>query len=417
MKTTPSFKKSYLSTIKSKRDAKEIEKIIDTKKEIEKLELELKGVTDEIKEYQLQIKELFTRSNSKETQLKSYIAKLTNSINEMNVKIDSSVLNKKDEIEELIVVLQEIIKNEINFTKVEMEKEINSKFTQAEKEQNQLMTMKIEEQKKVLEKMNKTRKEIEGIRFEFEKINVQCDRLGKEHSTLKTLLSSLEEDNICMVEKINSLKEEYFKLKLAHKKVFKEQSELVGKIEEIFGIDTSLNNSHNDSEVEENQKKMIKSYEDFVEYRKINEKDDLNSFNSKSNISKVKNKEFEVRNGVEDDHIKKAKEDIKSIKNNIKQVENKNKTLKKEYLKEFQMKNEAQQLMQKCIEDLKFDFVKVTKDISLFNKNGKGFSITEMSSKMKYKEDLEDKLKIMTFVYDNAFMYDELIKNSFFCKK
>ena len=127
-----------------------------------------------------------------------------------------------------------------------MEKEINTKFAEAEKEQSYIMNMKIEEQKKVLDKMNKTREEIENIRSDFERINLECDKLTKEHEYLKVLLNSLEEDNICLVDKINLLKEDYFKLKHTHRQVFIEQEDLVNKIEKVIGSDISIKEMKDD---------------------------------------------------------------------------------------------------------------------------------------------------------------------------
>lgn len=417
-------KKSYLVTMnKTKKDMKEIEKIIERKREVDKLDHDLNKVTEQINSYKSEIKMLFTRSNAKETQLKSYIAKLSNEIMEKNVNIDPLIINKTEDVDNLISEVQSIIKKEIIYTKNEMEREINKKFSEAEKNQTDLMNAKIQEQKKVLEKMNKTREEIESIRFDFERINLECDKLTKEHESLKILLSSLEEDNICLVDKINLLKEEYFNLKVAHKKVFSKQTELVERIEEMIGADVSLK-ERSDSEEDSNEKILNFEREETNQIQTINSpKNEIFNINTNNTFNSLTNRSMKSPLNINNNKINQLKDNpeqmIPVIKKELENIQNENKKIKKQYIKEFQQKNEAQQLMQKCIEDLKFDLVKVTKEIT-FLKNemamANTISLSELNSKLQYKVSLEEKLKIMTFVYDNAFLSENFKNNTFFNK-
>ena len=72
----PNPKKKTLTHKTKKKDIKEIEKLIEKKREIDKLEMDLEKINSEISSYKSEIKRLFTQSNSKETELKNYIAKL-----------------------------------------------------------------------------------------------------------------------------------------------------------------------------------------------------------------------------------------------------------------------------------------------------------------------------------------------------
>lgn len=413
--------------------------------DINNLNSELKDITGQISYYKEEIKELFTRSNAKEAKLKSYITLLTKKISDKDtIKIDSNIILKQNEIESLIENMQSIIKKEIVYTRNEMEREINQKFIDAEKNQNDLMNDKIEEQKKVLEKMNKTREEIEFIRKDFERINIECDNLTKEHEHLKVLHSSLEEDNQCLIDKINNLKNEYIKMKNNHKIILNDQKHIIEEIEDIFNSDILSNSNKN--EYKEDEYKEDESIEDqsiksnnkndvLLESKKENSfcSDNANSIKIVNNIDDNKFiKNMEINNNIDHNSINKYEDNnnnlnsINSIKQKIDFYKKENKELRKIQTNEMKKQNEAQQLMQKCIEDLKYDLVKVNKEI-IYLKNelssNIGFkktiniSSSEISYKTQYKENIEEKLKILTYVYDNAFQLDYFKDNTLFNNK
>lgn len=429
---TKDKKKSYVVALnKTKKDVREIEKLIEGKREKDKLEHDLEKVNNQISSYKAEIKRLFTRSNAKETNLKNYIAKLNSIIEQRSVPVDPAIEMKHKEIETLIGDVQNMIKKEINHTKNEMEREIDKKFADAEKAQAELIKSKKEEQKKVLEKMNKTRVEIESIRYDFERINIQCDKLTKEHESLRVLSSSLEEDNLCLVEKINRLKEEYVNLKINHKAIFKKNPELVNSIEKVIGADLQTNDRLSDDEnddiynrsgrlasrdFEDNNRSHVRATSQMNKPEK--ELDKSNTFESLTNKSDDEFFEGKEKREVKLENMK-PDEIINVIKSEISAFEHENKELQRQNVRELQKKNEAQQLMQKCIEDLKFDLVKVTKEINLLRSESittrhGSISLSELSSKLQFKADLEQKLKILTFVYDNAFQYDSFKKNTLF---
>lgn len=470
--TAKTFNKSNKTNVK--KDIKEIEFLISKNRDIEKLQGDLAVMNKEINYLKAEIKRLFKRSNTKETELKNYIAKLNSKIvNKETITVDPEIDGKQSNIEHLIVEIQDLIKKEIIYTKNELEKEINNKFQEAEKNQNALMASKIADQKRILEKMNKTREEIELIRFDFDRINMECDQLSKKYETLKIELSSIEEDNFCLVQKIEDLKQEYKTLRKEHENIFAKNKELVGEIDKMF---ESVSNEENENISESDKKSKSKSKKSKSRSRGRSKKDnnisnsDFENENSSENEFKTgKNKILKENKNTnshndDDESLKSFIEEDKDLKNNldndknkveiknkiddlteeevidvikkeISDLESENKQLNKDYVKEIVMKNEAQQLMQKCIEDLKFELVKVNKDISILtNNNSRSNSSTsnsqfilgsignksslghvsigrELSTKLTYKTNLEHKLKVMTFVYDNAFNFELFKKN------
>ena len=59
---------------------------------------------------------------------------------------------------------------------------------------------------------------------------------------------------------------------------------------------------------------------------------------------------------------------INSLKHKIKSIKTETKKTGFAHSEEIKQKNESQQLLQKCIEDLKFDINKIQKDINNFSK-------------------------------------------------
>ena len=79
---------------------------------------------------------------------------------------------------------------------------------------------------------------------------------------------------------------------------------------------------------------------------------------------------FEMNNSGSDEKEKFQKDQneklIHSLKAKIKKVNVETKKLSIAYSEEIKQKNESQQLLQKCIEDLKFEINKKQKDINNF---------------------------------------------------
>ena len=118
------------------------------------------------------------------------------------------------------------------------------------------------------------------------------------------------------------------------------------------------------------------------------------------------------------DNMKNSESIINSLKDNIKSIKREYKNLHQDYALNISQTNEAQQLLQKCIEDVKFDICKVNTDVSNIQK--KSFLISkneklnqELNMKKDHLSSLENKLKILTFVYDNGFSSNKFNQNKF----
>jgi len=114
---------------------------------------------------------------------------------------------------------------------------------------------------------------------------------------------------------------------------------------------------------------------------------------------------------------------INALQMSIKETKKEYNSLHINYIEDIKQKNEAQQLLQKCIEDLKFDITKSEKDISNYSTynmlinileklcaNKRGFE-NELNAKINNMISLEKKLKILTFIYDNGFQTNNAVKN------
>jgi hypothetical protein len=325
-----------------------------------------------------------------------------------DVQYDDRIDRMHLEIMDMIGDIQDKVKKEINFTKKEMEDEVISKFSEAEQKQQVLMNEKIEEQKRVFERMNRTKNEIDKIKLNFEQTNVQCENLLKENENLRILLESLETDNDSLTKKLNDLKKEYAKLAKEHMKLFKNE-----KIDNPFNIE--IENYTLDEEDEGVNGQCPSSGREVRSFVEKESEDRVNT--AKKTEKKTTAKQSIVKSGtptlsnqsriipVDENNTATNPEDvIKLLKENIKNVRSEYKNLQTNYIEEQKKRNEAQQLMQKCIEDVNLEIKKSMKDISNFTKlyaGTRGFE-DQLKAKQSNLESLENKMKILTFVYDNG---------------
>jgi hypothetical protein len=157
--------------------------------ENEKLTKQLKDLNSKVEERNNELLTHFIKSSTKETHLKEYIDSLTNKLFEGDLKyateFDKKVCEIHSEIIQTIENIQEKVKKEIEKTKGEMEKELGERFAEAEQRQKQLMNVKVEQQKKVFDRMNSTKAELEKIVKKFSITNRICEKLDKENENLK----------------------------------------------------------------------------------------------------------------------------------------------------------------------------------------------------------------------------------------
>ena len=155
----------------------------------------------------------FQKANKKETNLKNYIVDLNVKLYEnKGVELDSKIENLHNEIINTIGDIQDKVRDQIEYTRKQMEKEVTYKFNEAELKQKELMNQKIEQQKKVFDRMNYTKGELEKIIKKFEQTNNQCEEYIKENTNLKVQLEITKKSNL-------KLEEQLEKLKNTHKKI------------------------------------------------------------------------------------------------------------------------------------------------------------------------------------------------------
>lgn len=300
----------------------------------------------------------FIKSEIKENELKKHISSLNSKLyssslvtNDMNGKIE--ILH--GEIMEMISIIQEKVRNQINFTRLEMEKEVSEKFNEAERKQKELMNQKMEEQKKVFDRMNYTKGELEKIRKKFEETNIQCEELCKKNEILKVQLDTTKKSNDSLEQKLVSLQRE-------HNKVEKDYNYLVMN-----------GSSHNNSKT------------DFL----------LQSFEKDSKAqSKMKSRLYSATQKNNTDNNKNNL--IKTMKENIEHVKQDYNKAYKSFIECQKEKTEAQQLLQKCIEDITIQLN------SLHSRMSNDSNGNNSTNYLIAIQNLERKLKILTFVYDNG---------------
>ena len=210
----------------TKSDQKESHVIDKEKHKVETLKSKLKVKKEKIERYKEEINRLFKKSNTKETELKKYIVGLNSKVMSLDTRSEDEVEAYYSKIVELIGQIQEKIKVEINYTKQEMEKEVLYRFMDAEQKQQNLLDEKIDEQKRIIQKMNFTRQEIEKIRILFEETNIKCDMLSKENDSLKISFQTVEDDKKSYQKKLKQVSKECKELIKDNKHLFEDDEEL-----------------------------------------------------------------------------------------------------------------------------------------------------------------------------------------------
>lgn len=394
-----------LKSPKNRKDQKEINLIIKEKSKIDIIKSKLQDKKNEISDCKEEIKKLFAKSNRKETELKNYIAEINSKILNSSVKYDERIDVMHKSIMFMISDIQEKVKMEINFTKKEMERDVVGKFTEAENRHQILLNKKIEEQRKVFEKMSNTKYEIEKIQKNFEETNAQSDGLAKQNEILRITLQSLEEDNANLEKKLKDIKYEYIQIGREHRKVFKDE-EFENPFNISIGDSGIIEDEDEKSHKSTKSQKSQKSHYSQTTHKLYPEVDDTNR------------KSFLHHSLESEEKFPSPESVINSLKENIKEVKNEYVTLHKNYIEDIRQRNEAQQLIQKCIEDLKIEISKTQKDITSFTKLHQTVygGLTkkyqdQYDAKNKHLASLENKIKILTFIYDNGFQNTKKNKN------
>ena len=175
--------------------------------ENEKLGKQLKDLNVKVEQKNNELLTHFIKSSTKETHLKEYIDNLTNKLFEGDLKyateFDKKVCEIHSEIIQSIENIQEKVKKQIEKTKAEMEKELSDRFADAELRQKQLMNVKVEQQRKIFDRMNNTKSQLEKIVKNFSATNKICERLDKENENLKIELDISSNLNKMLEKQLN----------------------------------------------------------------------------------------------------------------------------------------------------------------------------------------------------------------------
>ena len=401
----------------------------------DKLNKQLKDLNAKVEVHNNELLTHFIKSSTKEAHLKEYIDSLTNKLFEGDLKyatdFDKKVCEIHSEIIQTIENIQEKVKKEIEKTKSDMEKELSERFAEAEQRQKQLMNVKVEQQKKVFDRMNNTKAEIEKIVKNFSATNRLCEKLDKENENLKLELEISKNLNNLLEKQLLKLQKENNKIEIDYNEI---GNDLIDENNKNEG--KSLRSIMINNEIDEMLKKkknpeaqllfenLLKRglnynpYKIFDNINKINqskkskEKNSFDNFNyihttSHSNAkfnnkTKIKFRDKINKRGMsantEREFLTPNQLEIKKLKLELETVQNEYNQIYKQYIKEQKEKTNTQQLLQKCIEDIQIQLSQTKRKIDEQKKNGEN----EDKNMKKLIVSLEEKLKVLTFIYDNG---------------
>ena len=401
----------------------------------DKLNKQLKDLNAKVEVHNNELLTHFIKSSTKEAHLKEYIDSLTNKLFEGDLKyatdFDKKVCEIHSEIIQTIENIQEKVKKEIEKTKSDMEKELSERFAEAEQRQKQLMNVKVEQQKKVFDRMNNTKAELEKIVKNFSATNRLCEKLDKENENLKLELEISKNLNNLLEKQLLKLQKENNKIEIDYNEI---GNDLIDENNKNEG--KSLRSIMINNEIDEMLKKkknpeaqllfenLLKRglnynpYKIFDNINKINqskkskEKNSFDNFNyihttSHSNAKFNNKTKINFRDKInkrgmsantEREFLTTNQLEIKKLKLELETVQNEYNQIYKQYIKEQKEKTNTQQLLQKCIEDIQIQLSQTKRKIEEQKKNGEN----EDKNMKKLIVSLEEKLKVLTFIYDNG---------------
>ena len=401
----------------------------------DKLNKQLKDLNAKVEVHNNELLTHFIKSSTKEAHLKEYIDSLTNKLFEGDLKyatdFDKKVCEIHSEIIQTIENIQEKVKKEIEKTKSDMEKELSERFAEAEQRQKQLMNVKVEQQKKVFDRMNNTKAELEKIVKNFSATNRLCEKLDKENENLKLELEISKNLNNLLEKQLLQLQKENNKIEIDYNEI---GNDLIDENNKNEG--KSLRSIMINNEIDEMLKKkknpeaqllfenLLKRglnynpYKIFDNINKINqskkskEKNSFDNFNyihttSHSNAKFNNKTKINFRDKInkrgmsantEREFLTPNQLEIKKLKLELETVQNEYNQIYKQYIKEQKEKTNTQQLLQKCIEDIQIQLSQTKRKIEEQKKNGEN----EDKNMKKLIVSLEEKLKVLTFIYDNG---------------
>ena len=403
-------KKIYGSKSRREKEAQEFKAKILLRDQTDEILSLINQKKKEIDMERQQIATLFIESNTKQSLLKNYINYINQKIFSGSTEINKSIEAKAEEIEEAILELQSKMQIVIKYTKSEMDHQITQKFKDAEKRQRIKMLNKIEEGNNIIRNLNHMRLELEQLKIEFEEMNTKCEKYIEKNEKLKVSLSDQKSDYKNLEKKLNQMIKENKELKDKYNKVFKIKKE---------GDDLNVNDENENNYSNKSENKINTEKEEEKEYDVYSNKEEEKS-NNIDNSNNIQNENNENKNYKKlpeeyypDNLILILKESIKAFHKDINELIVKITDEKKE-------RNEASQLLQKCIDDINTEIKCLTKN-SLFpniktNYLTYGYDNNIKSPNQGKVADLEMKLVVLTFIFDNIFQ-NITKKNLYFLSK
>ena len=433
-------KKIYGSKSRREKEAQEFKEKIILREETDDILLLIQQKKREIDKEKQRIANLFIESNTKQALLKDYISYINKRIFAGSADIDKTIESKAETIEQAIVELQSKMQIVIKYTKSEMDHQITQKFKDAEKRQRLKMQSKIEEGNNIIRNLNHMRLELEQLKIEFEEMNTKCEKYIEKNERLRIRLNDQKSDNNNLQKKLKEIQKENEELMIKYKKVepddinekeSDEHNESSYDIPNKNNSDNSENNNDNNNksgEKKEDSKSQEKNEEEKEENDNNNDNNENNDeVNENKNIINVneekKNDYNNSNNGIKNDSMPSEyypsnliiilKESIKAFHKDISELTVRITDEKKE-------RNEASQLLQKCIDDLNLEIKGVMRNSYLPNIKPNYLTFRynnniNPANKDKVNE-LETKLTIFTYIYDNIFQNTK-VKNLYYLTK
>ena len=403
-------KKIYGSKSRREKEAQEFKEKIILRDETEEILSLIHQKKKEIDIERQQIATLFIESNTKQSILKDYINYINNKIFSGKTEISKSIETKAEDIEKAIEELQSKMQIVIKYTKSEMDHQISQKFKDAEKRQRIKMLNKIEEGNDIIRNLNNMRLELEQLKIEFEEMNTKCEKYIEQNEKLKVDLSDQKSDNKNLEKKLNQIIKENQDLKNKYSKEFKQRGK---SFDENVINDNNSNRYNNVNDNFSNKSEKDQDvYSSREEENKNNDIKDNNNNEETDNDNKNINKE-NVEQYYPHNLIVILKETIKAFHKDINELIVKITDEKKE-------RNEASQLLQKCIDDINSEIKSLTRNSLLPNIKSNyltyGYDNSIKSPNQEKVTELEMKLVVLTFIYDNIFQ-NISNKNLYFISK
>ena len=348
----------------------------------------------------------FIKSSTKEAHLREYIDELTDKLFEGDVKYateyDKKICELHSEIIQTIENIQDKVKKEIEKTKGEMEKELGERFAEAELKQKKLMDIKVDQQKKVFERMNYTKNELEKIVRKFSETNNMCEKLAKENEKLKLDLETSINLNKMLEKQLMKLQKENNRVESDYNNIANNLVEgnnnesknlrimmLNKDIQQKQKIKTSYRPLEN-FQIPKN-KNPYKLFES-LPINKINRNektfslDKLNNIysnthsNTNINTNAKEKTDIYLKNKINmrgisanacKEKISPNQIEIKKLKMELEKTQKEYNKIYKKYIESQKIKTDAQQLLQKCIEDVQIQLSQTNLKYNEQTQNGK----------------------------------------------